>query len=50
MMNKMGEIVHPVTIPFSTGCHFVVNLADWNRSLMSLRELVIMPWMLCGMW
>lgn len=33
MMNKMGEIVHPVTIPFSTGCHFVV----YNRSLMSLR-------------
>ncbi len=37
IMNRMGETVHPVTIPISRSCHVAVNLAVLNHSLNDLR-------------
>ena len=37
IMNKMGEMVQPVTIPFSRSCHWVVNWVVWNRNLNPLK-------------
>lgn len=33
MAKRIGEMVHPVTIPFWTGLNLVVNLDDWKCSL-----------------
>ena len=33
MTNRIGEMVQPVTIPFSRSCHWVVKWAVFNRSL-----------------
>lgn len=33
LTDKMGEMVQPITIPFSRSCHWVVNWTVWNRNL-----------------